>query len=116
MNCQDYITVKPERKKGEYLGPEEREFCFMRSDMKRNLLMIFSIATALASIVLIILFCIALMTIADIRKMLLFCIALGVPAMILLAISVTSYLHETNMTGKFYFDCHAIRKMKYTIQ
>ena len=24
MDCQDYITVKPERKKGEHLGPEER--------------------------------------------------------------------------------------------
>ena len=24
MDCQDYITVKPERKKGEHLRPEER--------------------------------------------------------------------------------------------
>ena len=24
MDCQDYITTKPERKRGEHLGPEER--------------------------------------------------------------------------------------------
>lgn len=24
MDCQDYIIVKPERKKGEHLGPEDR--------------------------------------------------------------------------------------------
>jgi IS30 family transposase len=24
MDCQDYITTKPERKQGEHLGPQER--------------------------------------------------------------------------------------------
>ncbi|MGE4548874.1 MAG: hypothetical protein AB7C89_04875 [Intestinibacillus sp.] len=59
--------------------------------MKRNQFMVVSIVSAIASAVLMLLFCFALMNIADVKRMLLICIALGVPAMILLSISVTSF-------------------------